>query len=337
MSVPAPPVPAPPVLEMRGVRLAFQGEERRTVALDGLDLTIDPAEVVGVVGETGCGKTVTGLSAMRLLPATARLSADALRFTGRDLMAMDDRSLRRIRGAEVAMIFQNPASAFNPVFTIGDQMADVLAAHERERGTLAHARIREVLGWVGMPDAERVMRAYPHQLSGGMLQRAMIATALLCGPRLLIADEPTTALDVTIAAQVLALLRRLQQEQGFSVMLITHDLGVVRRVCDRVTVLYAGRVIESATVSQVFEAPQHPYTRGLLAAVPRTSAVVGPLRIIPGSVPADIGAFVGCPFAPRCPDVADRCRGERPDLLPVMVEHHAACFFPGRQAATHGG
>lgn len=322
----------PPVLEMRGLRLAFEAEHRRTIALDGLDLTIAAAEVLGVVGETGCGKTVTGLAAMRLLPPTARLSADLLRFEGRDLLAMDERSLRAIRGVEIAMIFQNPASAFNPVFAIGDQMADVLAAHDRERGVAARARIREVLGSVGMPDVDRVMRAFPHQLSGGMLQRAMIATALLCRPRLIIADEPTTALDVTIAAQVLALLRRLQEEQGFSVMLITHDLGVVRSVCDRVTVLYAGRVVESAATAQLFAAPHHPYTAGLLAAVPRTSASAGPLRIIPGSVPADIGAMMGCRFAPRCSRVVERCRADEPVLRPVATDHQAACFRPGVEA-----
>jgi len=322
-----------PVLEIQGLRLAFQGEERRTVALDGIDLTIGPGEAVGVVGETGCGKTVTGLAAMRLLPPTARLSADVLRFGGRDLLTIDDGALRRIRGAEVAMIFQNPTSAFNPVFTIGAQMSDVLAAHDRERGDAARDRIRTVLGSVGMPDVERVMRAYPHQLSGGMLQRAMIATALLCRPRLLIADEPTTALDVTIAAQILSLLRRLQREEGFSVMLITHDLGVVRTVCDRVTVLYAGRVVETATTEALFAAPQHPYTRGLLAAVPRTSAGVGPLRTIPGNVPTDIGSIRGCAFAPRCPIAVDRCRIEAPLLRAIDPVRAAACHFPGASEA----
>ncbi len=321
-------VPAP-VLEIRGLRLSFQGEERRTVALDGIDLVIRSGEAVGVVGETGCGKTVTGLAAMRLLPASARLSADALRFDGRDLLALGDGALRRMRGAEIAMIFQNPASAFNPVFTIGAQMSDVLAAHDRERGDAARERIRSVLAAVGMPDVERVMRAYPHQLSGGMLQRAMIATALLCRPRLLIADEPTTALDVTIAAQILSLLRHLQREEGFSVMLITHDLGVVRTVCDRVAVLYAGRVVETAPTEALFAAPQHPYTRGLLAAVPRTAAVTGPLRTIPGSVPTDIGAITGCAFAARCPIAADRCRVEAPELRAVDAVRSAACHFPG--------
>lgn len=320
---------AGPVLEIRALHLTFQGEERSTVALDGVDLVIGPGEALGVVGETGCGKTVTGLAAMRLLPPSAHLTAAALRFAGRDLLTLDDDALRGIRGAEVAMIFQNPSTAFNPVFTIGAQMADVLAAHGQERGSAATTRIREVLGSVGMPDVDRVIRAYPHQLSGGMLQRAMIATALLCRPRLLIADEPTTALDVTIAAQILALLRRLQQEEGFSVMLITHDLGVVRAVCDRVVVLYAGRVVETATTQALFAAPQHPYTHGLLAAVPRTSAGAGPLRIIPGGVPADIGAIWGCAFAPRCPIAVERCRTERPELRPVDATRSAACHFPG--------
>jgi oligopeptide/dipeptide ABC transporter ATP-binding protein len=329
-------IPAPPVLEIRGLRLAFQGEERRTVALDGIDLVIGAGEAVGVVGETGCGKTVTGLAAMRLLPSSARLSADVLRFDGHDMLTLDDRSLRQIRGAQVAMIFQNPTSAFNPVFTIGAQMSDVLAAHDRERGDEARDRIRSVLASVGMPDVERVIRAYPHQLSGGMLQRAMIATALLCRPRLIIADEPTTALDVTIAAQILALLRRLQREEGFSVMLITHDLGVVRSVCDRVAVLYAGRVVETATTEALFAAPQHPYTRGLLAAVPRTSADAGPLRMIRGSVPTDIGAITGCAFAPRCPIAVERCRTDAPALLAVDPQRAAACHFPGVEAQDPG-
>jgi peptide/nickel transport system ATP-binding protein len=318
-----------PTLEIRGLRLAFAGQDRTTVALRGVDLVIAPGEAVGVVGETGCGKTVTGLAAMRLLPRTARLTADALRFEGRDLLGLDEAALRSLRGSAMAMIFQNPSTAFNPVFPIGSQMRDVLAAHDRERGSAAAARIREVMASVGMPDVERVMRAYPHQLSGGMLQRAMIAMALLCRPRLLIADEPTTALDVTIAAQILALLRRLQQAEGFSVLLITHDLGVVRRVCDRVAVLYAGRVVETAPTATLFRAPRHPYTRGLLAAVPRTSASAGVLRTIPGSVPQDLGAISGCAFAPRCPIAVERCATDLPslDAAPGDATHLAACHL----------
>ena len=317
------------MLEVRDLRLAFQGEDRLTVALRGVDLEVAPGESLGVVGETGCGKTVTGLAAMRLLPRTARLTAGALRFEGHDLLALDEGAMRRLRGDAIAMIFQNPSTAFNPVFTIGAQMRDVLAAHDRERGDAASARMREVLGSVGMPDVDRVMRAYPHQLSGGMLQRAMIAMALLCRPRLLIADEPTTALDVTIAAQILALLRRLQQEEGFSVLLITHDLGVVRRVCDRVAVLYAGRVVETAATATLFAAPQHPYTRGLLAAVPRTAAASGPLRTIPGSVPADLATITGCAFAPRCPVATPGCTTTDPPVVLVGPGHVTACHHPG--------
>ncbi len=329
-SVPPPIGPgAPPVLEIRGLTLEFAGEDRTTVALRGVDLSIAPGEALGVVGETGCGKTVTGLAAMRLLPRSAHLSAGAMRFEGRDLLALGDDAMRSLRGGAIAMIFQNPSTAFNPVFSIGSQMRDVLSAHDRERGAAAQARIREVLGAVGMPDVERVVRAYPHQLSGGMLQRAMIAMALLCRPRLLIADEPTTALDVTIAAQILALLRTLQQQQGFSVLLITHDLGVVRRVCDRVAVLYAGRVVETATTAELFRSPRHPYTRGLLAAVPRTSADAGALQVIPGTVPHDLAVIAGCAFAPRCPVALERCGREDPTLDPVSGDrgHLAACHL----------
>ena len=323
------------LLRIRDLRLAFVRDDgSATVALHGIDLDVAAGEALGVVGETGCGKTVTGLAAMRLLPENARVSAEQMTFAGRDLVTASPSELRSIRGSELAMIFQNPTGAFNPVFTIGSQMAGVLAAHKDASGDAAggkgaQARIREVLSEVGMPDVERVMRAYPHQLSGGMLQRAMIATALLCHPRLIIADEPTTALDVTIAAQILQLLRRLQQEEGFSMLLITHDLGVVRAVCDRVAVLYAGRVVETATTAELFRAPLHPYTRGLLAAVPRAAASTGALRTIPGSVPHDVAGMGGCAFAPRCPIVRDRCHHERPQLVSIDYGHLAACHFPG--------
>jgi peptide/nickel transport system ATP-binding protein len=324
-----------PLLRIRDLRLSFVRDDgSATVALHGIDLDVAAGEALGVVGETGCGKTVTGLAAMRLLPENARVSAERMTFDGRDLLAATPAELRAIRGSGLAMIFQNPSGAFNPVFTIGSQMAGVLAAHKAASGKAAsgkgaQARIREVLAEVGMPDVERVMRAYPHQLSGGMLQRAMIATALLCHPRLIIADEPTTALDVTIAAQILQLLRRLQQEEGFSMLLITHDLGVVRAVCDRVAVLYAGRVVETASTGELFRAPQHPYTRGLLAAVPRAAASTGALRTIPGSVPHDVAGMGGCAFAPRCPIVHDRCHNERPQLVSIEYGHLAACHFPG--------
>lgn len=314
-----------PLLRIRDLTVDFITPDRRTTALRGVDLQVGAGEVVGLVGETGCGKTLTGLAALRLLPAAATITRGSVEFEGRDLVDLAEDELRALRGKRIAMIFQNPAAAFNPVFTIGSQMRDVMAAHDAERGEARDKRIAEVSRDVGLGESERVLRSYPHQLSGGMLQRAMIAMALLLRPSLLIADEPTTALDVTIAAQILRLLRRLQEEQGFSVLFITHDLGVIRRVSDRVVVLYAGRVAEDATTADLFATPAHPYTRGLRAAVPRRSSRGGPLPSIAGSLPTDPGAMSGCAFAPRCPLVIDRCLTERPELRAVGKGHVAAC------------
>ena len=227
------------------------------------------------------------------------------------------------------MVFQNPATAFNPVFTVGSQIRSVLAAHGQSSRTDAEARIAEVMRDVGLGESDRILRSYPHQLSGGMLQRAMIAMALVSRPALLIADEPTTALDVTIAAQILRLLRRLQEEQGFSVLFITHDLGVVRTVSDRVVVLYAGRIAEDAPTADLFHDPRHPYTRGLMAAVPRRSTRGGDLPAIAGSIPADPGSIGGCAFADRCPIAIERCRDERPGMTQIGAGHVAACHLAG--------
>jgi len=314
-----------PLLRVQDLAVDFVTPDRRTTALDGVSLDVGVGEVVGLVGETGCGKTLTGLSVLRLLPSTARVTRGTLEFEGRDLAGLSEDEIRSVRGGRISMVFQNPATAFNPVFSIGSQIRRVLSSHEAlDRGE-ADARIADVLRDVRLPEPERVLRAYPHQLSGGMLQRAMIAMALVCRPALLIADEPTTALDVTIAAQILRLLRRLQEEQGFSVLFITHDLGVVRRVSDRVVVLYAGRVAEDAATAELFRDPQHPYTRGLMAAVPRRSSRGGDLMSIPGSIPGDPGSIPGCAFADRCPLVDDRCRTERPLALPVADGHLVAC------------
>jgi oligopeptide/dipeptide ABC transporter ATP-binding protein len=322
-----------PVLRIEGLQVRFRGPDRITTAVASVSLTVEPGEILGVVGETGCGKTVTGLSVLGLLPPTAEVTATELRLLGRDLLTTSADDLRELRGAQVAMVFQNPAASFDPLFTIGSQMRAVLGAHGGLRGNDANARILEVLSSAALPEPRRVMDAYPHQLSGGMLQRAMLAMALLCRPRLLIADEPTTALDVTIAAQILDLLLRLQREQGFSVLFITHDLGVVRRVCDRVAVLYAGRVVETAPTTSLFEAPAHPYTRGLLAAVPRTHRAASRLVTIPGSVPFDPGSIVGCAFADRCPIVIDRCRIERPAMRAAEADHLAACHLVPERVA----
>ena len=325
-------VPAEAVLRIRDLQVRFKTPGRQTTALSGIDLDVGTGEILGVVGETGCGKTVTGLTVLGLLPDTARVEAREMRLLGDDLLTFSEGDFRKIRGSRVSMVFQNPANSFNPVFTIGSQMRSVLAAAEGLKGQAAMERIHETMAACALPDPERVTRAYPHQLSGGMLQRAMLCMALLSRPQLLIADEPTTALDVTIAAQILELILGLQQDMGFSVLFITHDLGVVRRVCDRVAVLYAGRVVETAPTAQLFAAPQHPYTRGLLAAVPRTHRGAGALATIPGSVPADPGAIVGCSFRERCPVAVDRCAGELPLLRVIESEHQVACHVAGTDA-----
>ncbi len=323
-----------PVLQMRGLRIAFKTPGRQTTAVAGMDLELQRGEVLGIVGETGCGKTVTGLSLLGLLPDSARVEADEMRLLGDDLLTYSERDFQRIRGTRVAMVFQNPSSSFNPVFTIGSQMRSVLATHEGLKGEAANERIHEVLYSCALPDPSRVTGAYPHQLSGGMLQRAMLAMALLSRPELLIADEPTTALDVTIAAQILELILGLQQEMGFSVLFITHDLGVVRRVCSRVAVLYAGRVVETAETAALFRAPQHPYTRGLIAAVPRTHRAAGTLATIPGSVPPDPGAIVGCAFRDRCELAIERCATERPELQVLTSGQQVACHVASGEAGV---
>jgi peptide/nickel transport system ATP-binding protein len=326
------------LLEIRDLAVTFKTIEKEWTALPGVSLEVGEGEVVGLVGETGCGKTLTGLSILRLLPYTARISGGDVVYNGESLLTKRDAEMRQLRGAKIAMVFQNPTAAFNPVHTIGRQMRLALDTHLKLSKTAAHARVRESLAAAGMPDVDRVVRSYPHQLSGGMLQRAMIAMALLCRPSLLVADEPTTALDVTIAAQVLDLIRQLQREYGFSVLYITHDLGVIRSICDRVVVLYAGRDVETAPTTELFARPSHPYTRALLAAVPRANARGHALPTIPGSVPSDPGAIVGCSFAARCSLVFDRCHTERPENLSVAGGHVAACHLAvGGGSAALGG
>jgi len=322
------------LLRVRDLSVDFATPSGPLRAVDGVSFDINRGEVVGLVGETGCGKTVTALSVLGLLPKAARIASGSISFDGRELVGRPEKELRRIRGSSIAMVFQNPTTAFNPVFSLGAQMRHVVRAHLGLRGAAADARIDETLRSVGLPETERVRRSYPHQLSGGMLQRTMIAMALLCRPALLIADEPTSALDVTIAAQILELLHSLQEQVGFSVLLITHDLGVIRRFSDRVVVLYAGRVAEASDATRLFADPKHPYSRGLLGAVPRTTARRATLVSIPGTVPANPGAIVGCPFADRCPDVIDRCVQERPLLLPVADGQEVACHVAAAAAGV---
>ena len=289
----------------------------------GIDLSIKRGEVLGVVGETGCGKSITAQAILGLLPSGARATGQIV-FDGSDLV-QESESERAVRRGDIAsIVFQNPGTAFNPVFSIGAQMAMVLKRHRGIDGSRAVQLIEAQLDDVGLKDPRRVRQAYPHELSGGMLQRAMIAMALLCEPKLLILDEPTTALDVTVAKQILTLIKRLQIENGFSVLLITHNLGVVQENCDRVAVLYAGKVIEAGTTADVLFKPSHPYTRGLLAAIPTRNA--HRLEAISGSVPPNLLGISGCSFAPRCPYAVPECRESEPPLVRKLMGHDVACI-----------
>ena len=281
-------------------------------ALEGVSFEVREGEIFGLVGETGCGKSVTTYSTLRLLPSTGRVHSGRITFAGESLLDASESRMREVRGGEIAMIFQDPLSALNPVMRVGDQIAESVWLHDDLPDAEAvAARVEEVLGEVRMPDPAGAARAFPHELSGGMQQRVMIAMALAGRPKMLIADEPTTALDVTIQSQVLQLLRQLKQEAGLTVLLITHDLGVVAELCDRVAVMYAGTIVETAPVAELFGNPRHPYTQGLLAALPGTSDTLAP---IPGRVPDLLNPPSGCRFHPRCPLVVDRCHSEAPAL-----------------------
>ncbi|MEQ9010405.1 ABC transporter ATP-binding protein [Algiphilus sp.] len=318
-----------PLLSIEGLDVRFAADGGELRALHGVDLEVAAGEVVGLVGESGCGKSVTASAVLRLLPEPpARVAAGQIRFDGRDLLSLSPRALRRLRGPEIAMIFQEPMTALNPVFTIGSQMTDVLRRHERMSRRAARARAVDWLHRVGIPAPEQRLSAYPHQLSGGMRQRVMIAMALSCRPRLLIADEPTTALDVTIQAQVLELMTELVRAEGVSMLLITHDMGVVAETCDRVHVMYCGRVVEEAPVKALFAAPRHPYTAGLLACLPRVGADrTRSLPTIPGKVPELHALPEGCAFADRCKNVQADCRSAPPPLR-RMGNTRVACLHP---------
>jgi peptide/nickel transport system ATP-binding protein len=308
-----------------------------TRAVDGVSLAVYAGETVGIVGESGCGKSVTALSIMRLLPTKlGRVVSGAIRFDGKDLLALGEAEMRDIRGDRIAMIFQEPMTSLNPVLTIGDQIAEAVMIHQKKSRSQALAQAVEMLRLVRIPDAERRVRGYPHQFSGGMRQRVMIAMALCCNPKLLIADEPTTALDVTIQAQILKLMLELKGRFGAAVMLITHDLGVVAETCQRVIVMYAGRKVEEAPVLELFDQPMHPYTRGLMASIPRrrTAQSARRLQEIPGIVPSLRDPIPGCPFAPRCDFATDQCHGEAPPLQERAPGHWAACWHVDRVLAA---
>jgi peptide/nickel transport system ATP-binding protein len=319
---------APPLLEVRDLRTHFFTTDGVTRAVDGVSFAVSPGETLGIVGESGCGKSVTALSVMRLLPdRLARVVGGSVQFDGKDLLALDEPAMRRIRGNRMAMIFQEPMTSLNPVLTIGHQIAEAVRIHSGGGAREARARAVEMLRLVNIPDPARRLNDYPHQFSGGMRQRVMIATALACNPRLLIADEPTTALDVTIQAQILDLILELKSRTGAAVILITHDLGVVAETCQRVMVMYAGRMIEEATILELFDRPAHPYTRGLMASIPRFRGAARKRRLaeISGIVPSLREPIEGCAFAPRCPYAIDRCRAESPTLRVLGNGHTAAC------------
>ncbi len=315
------------LLSINNLAIDFKTARGIHKAMGNVSFSVKRGEVFGVVGETGCGKTITGLSILRLLPKSALVRGEVM-FEGRNLLDLSEPEMNTIRGRRISMIFQDPTSSLNPVFTIGEQITRVVRQHLKLDKKAAQAQAEDSLAAVGLPDVKRAMTSYPHQLSGGQQQRVMIAMALACRPSLLIADEPTTALDVTIQAQILNLLRDLQKKFDLSIILITHNLGVVAQACDRMAVLYAGGVAEISPTYFVYTKPHHPYSRGLLAAIPRPGSRGQRMAAIPGTVPSNPGEVTGCAFAPRCVNVFDRCLKEKPPLIPVGEAHESACFLP---------
>ena len=327
------------VLEVEDLRTHFFTRDGVVRAVDGVSFKVGAGETLSIVGESGCGKSVTSLSIMRLLPPkSGRIVGGKVSFDGKDLASLSEPEMRAIRGNRIAMIFQEPMTSLNPVMTIGDQIAEAVTIHQGLSRGDAMGRAREMLELVRIPDAKRRVRDYPHQFSGGMRQRVMIAMALCCNPKLLIADEPTTALDVTIQAQILKLMRELKERLGAAIMLITHDLGVVAETAQRVVVMYAGRKVEEAGVLELFDRPLHPYTRGLMASIPRGKhrggAVQARLTEIRGIVPSLREPIVGCAFAPRCDYATARCKREAPPLVDQGTGHVVACWEVARVAAA---
>jgi peptide/nickel transport system ATP-binding protein len=328
-----------PLLEVRDLRTYFHTDAGVARAVDGVSLTVERAETVGIVGESGSGKSVTALSILRLVRPPGRIeTGSAITFDGRDLLTMSDAEIRDVRGARIAMVFQEPMTALNPVFTIGDQIAEVVRIHGAGTRQQADERAIEMLRLVGIPAPEQRAREYPHQLSGGMRQRVVIAMALVLNPALVIADEPTTALDVTIQAQILELLRDLQQKFGTAILLITHDLGVIAETASRVIVMYGGEVVEQADVAALFATAHHPYTEGLLRAMPRLGQSRERLSTIPGTVPPPTAWPTGCRFHDRCPYAWERCATEHPPLYQIGAGHTSRCHLaeePARRANPH--
>ncbi len=320
------------LLEVTDLRTSFFTERGELRAVDGVSFAVDAGRTLGVVGESGCGKSMTALSILRLVPPPGRIIGGRIGFDGRDLLALDDAEMRRVRGNRIAMIFQEPMSSLNPVFTVGNQIAEAVRLHQRLGRAAARRKAIEMLRLVEISEPERRVDDYPHQLSGGMRQRVMIAMALSCEPHLLIADEPTTALDVTIQAQILDLLAGLQARLGMALLLVTHDLGVVAQRADEVVIMYAGRIVERASTADLFAQPLHPYARGLLDSIPRIGADRRRLRAIPGTVPDPLHLPSGCRFRDRCPIAIAACAEIDPPLEEFRPGHAAACIRAGESA-----
>ncbi|MFO7484296.1 ABC transporter ATP-binding protein [Oceanibaculum nanhaiense] len=316
-----------PLLDVRGLVTEFHSSEGVFKAVDGVSFSVSRGETLGIVGESGCGKSVTSLSVMGLIPRPpGKIPAGEIVFEGRDLLTLSARQMRDVRGNDISMIFQEPMTSLNPVYTVGQQIMEGILLHEDISEADARKRAIEMLRLVRIPSPEGRVDDYPHQMSGGMRQRVMIAMALACNPKLLIADEPTTALDVTIQAQILDLMRDLRERTGTAIMLITHDLGVIAELADRVVVMYAGKVVEEARVGDLFTDPQHPYTLGLLGSIPKMDVDEVRLATIEGSVPNPYNMPAGCKFNPRCPFADDKCRQEVPALIEVKPGHKVACW-----------
>jgi len=320
-----------PLLEVKGLKTYFYTEDGIVRAVDGVDLEVYPGEVLGLVGESGCGKSVTSLSIMRLISKPGRVDAGEIFLDGENLLEFPEDEMIKVRGNRISMIFQQPQTALNPVFKVGEQLAEVLNVHQDLGKDAGWKRAIELLRMVGVPDPERRVEAYPHELSGGMAQRVMIAMALACVPELLIADEPTTALDVTIQAQILDLMRDMRREMNTSVILITHDLGVVAEMAERVAVMYAGEIVEQTDVNTLFDEPLHPYTQGLIGSIPILGEIKERLEVIPGSVPNLVNLPPGCRFAPRCQARMQHnltiCTEQKPELDEIKMGHKVRCWL----------